>query len=350
MPRYLAFLMVLAATASAVLAQPASIPTTYSYSHDMAPRMQWYANSGYCGEMSLITAGMHFGQYCSQFTARQLASPGIAQSDPKSQLLLGVNDLSAAKRMRLKANEFYNYTQENTRQFLTWVKSETLAGTVVIIGVFNNGILLGEWTKRTDGDGEYDHIVPVMAIGSNSPLEPNATRYLASDVITINDNGLYGPFGNPPVYQYLYAYRFNKFTGTRVQANNPRGPIYLLKNKPANYGISIEGPLDLDDVAIPVKLTSNVNAEPDMTDGSNTPPTPEAITLTATVEIPDQSQAYVLYRYDDFAKVPVANFNAEASKAVQSWNIPANSGATFTVTINTMSDKTQVFRAVPQDE
>ena len=119
----------------------------------------------------------------------------------------------------------------------------------------------------------------------------------------------------------------------------------MLKNTPENYGIAIEGVLDLDDVTIPVKLTSNVNYEPEIS--GNTSPSPIPIVLTATVYIDDQSVPYKVYRYDDFAKVPVAGFNAEADRAVQSWDIPAQSVATATFTINVMSNQTVVLRAVP---
>ena len=72
-----------------------------------------------------------------------------------------------------------------------------------------------------------------------------------------------------------------------------------------------------------------------------------SIDLTATVTIPDSTRAYNVYLYDDFAKVPVSNFNASAANAVQSWTIPPGSGATWSKTITTMSDQTRVFRAVP---
>ena len=38
-----------------------------SMSLDMPPRLQWNTNYGYCGEVSLISAGLFFGQYCSQY-------------------------------------------------------------------------------------------------------------------------------------------------------------------------------------------------------------------------------------------------------------------------------------------
>ena len=121
----------------------------------------------------------------------------------------------------------------------------------------------------------------------------------------------------------------------------------MLKNTPQNYGIAIEGVMDLDAVTIPVTLVSNTNSEPQIAHHSNVPPTPAPIQLTATVSPPIAGVAYNLYRYDDFNQVPVANFNAMAGNAVESWVIPPGLGTNTTVIINTMSDQTVIFRAVP---
>jgi len=326
-------------------AQPAAIPRPYQFNQPIEPRLQWNANSGYCGETSFISAGLRFGQYCSQYTARSIASPRVNQTDPSSQLLLGVNDTAAAASMRLKASEYPNQSQSSTRDFLRWVKSRTLSGNVVIIGVFNNGILLEEWTGRDDGDSEYDHIVPVLRWGSKRPFSDS--RYAGDDVITISDNGLYGPFGTPPAYQFYYSFPLNHFTGNRRQANNPNGPVYLLRNRPLNYGIAIEGVLDPEAATVPVSLTPSLNYEPDMPHHSNTPPAPIPLDLTVTVTLPDQSVAYNLYRYDDFVDVPTEDFNANAGQAVETCTIPAGSGASYQFVHSTMTDQTVIFRAVP---
>ncbi len=346
--RFLPFvLFVWLLSAPGLLAQPAEIPTPYRYDNGITPRLQWNANSGYCGETSFISAGLHFGQYCSQYTARSIASPGVNQTDPSSQLLLGDNDTAAAASMRLQAAEFPNRFQLSTEEFLRWIKKNTLDGRIVIIGVFNNGIILEEWTRRWDGDPSYDHIVPVLGWGSKSSL--SQLRYFASDVITISDNGLYGPTGTPPEYQFRYSFRLKDFPGNRFQANKPNGPVYMLRNRPRNYGIAIEGVLDPGKVTIPVRLTSSLDHEPDMPHHSNVPPAPVPLTLTATVTLPNSAVAYKLYRYDNFTKVPTANFNALADQAVESWDIPANSGPTATVTIETLTDQRVIFRAVPVD-
>src|ERR1700722_11587714 len=69
----------------------------YAAANDIPPRLQWMANHGYCGEVALISAGLYYGQYASQYDARALASDGLPQNEGKSQLLLGGNDRRAAR-------------------------------------------------------------------------------------------------------------------------------------------------------------------------------------------------------------------------------------------------------------
>ena len=342
-----ALIPVIAMVAMTTPAQAMAPATTYwERGTVMAPRFQWNANSGYCGETAFISAGMSFGQYTSQWTARQLASPGVDQWKPSAQLLLGVNDLRAAQAMRLAAERYDNGRQRSVPQFLRWVKGRFLAGKPVIIGVLNNTRILGEW-PQDKGDAEYDHIVPVFGIGSGWPLSDR--RYRASDAITISDNGLHNIGPNVP---YLYTYEFGTFPRTRAEANAIGGPVYALRDRPSNYGTSVSGVLDPDGVTIPVRLTSDANGE-GVQNGSGVsqvmkqPPAPAPITLTAKVFLPDPSQAYRVYLYDDFSAVPQRGFNAKAKRAMRVWTIPAGSASVWTVTIRAMSSDTRVFRAVP---
>ena len=338
------------AVAMCVLAAPAQAmtPRTTYWERGtvMTPRFQWNANSGYCGETAFISAGMRFGQYTSQWTARHLAAPKLPQWNPSAQLLLGGNDLRAARAMRLDATAFDGKKQRSVPQFLRWVKGHFLAGDPVIIGVLNNTKILGEW-PQDKGQGSYDHIVPVFGIGSGHPLRGNA--YHPTDSITISDNGLHNVGPNIP---YLYTYEFASFPRTRAEANAIGGPVYALRDRPKNYGTVVTGVLDPDGVTIPVRLTSDVNGEgvhngsgPNQVMRAAPPGTP--ITLTAHVTIPDQSKAYRVYLYGKFRHVPTRDFNAKAAKAIQTWTIPAGSGPTWSVTINALSSDTRVFRAVP---
>jgi hypothetical protein len=332
-----------AISAVPVVAAAPQVPAArYSSDLGIAPRLQWNSNYGYCGETSFISAGMHFGQYTSQWTARSAASPGVPQTEEESQLLIGVNDIDAAEAMRLQAVEFDSESQRSTRSYLTWVKSMALRGFPVIIGVFVN---MSEFDDASGGQSEYDHIVPVLGVGSQSPLSRTDRTYRATDVISFSDNAL---DGNTSPNSAVFRYRFNAFQKSRSQANDPDGAPYSLRSRPMNYATAVTGVMDPDRVTIPVRLTSNADGE-GVQDGERlaAPPAPRLIDLTVNVTIPDPSIGYTVYLYDDFAKVPVRDFNALAPNAIESWTIAPGSGRSWSKTISVMSDQTRVFRAVP---
>ena len=333
-----ALAMLAPAAPTAALAAPALPGAKYSYQLEIPPRLQWNANYGYCGETSFISAGMYYGQYTSQWTARSLASPGIAQTEEESQLLLGVNDMAAARMMKLRAVAFDSESQNSTPAYLTWVKSMVLRGYPVVIGVFLNMITSG---GELPGSQEYDHIVPVLGIDSKSRLSTSDRRYRPSDVIAFSDNSGANPSS-------LYRIRFDRFQLSRTQANDSRAPLYSLQSRPMNYAAGVTGVLDPDRVTVPVRLTTDADGE-GLQEGVRlgAPPAPIPIELTATVTIPNPAVGYSVYLYDDFAKVPIRDFNASAANAIRSWTIPPGSGATWSTSISAMSDQTRVFRAVP---
>ncbi|MFM8520274.1 MAG: calcium-binding protein, partial [Solirubrobacterales bacterium] len=195
----------------------------------VSARLQWDANFGYCGETSVIAAGMSFGQYTSQWTARSLANPGVLQTKSASQLVpswpsdtsgkllpppaTGQDWQTAAEAMSLDVEGFDTYSQLKsargfaaTNAFLAWVKTKMVAQERVIIGVMNNTNILEE---SGDGDAVFDHVVPVLQIGSEQPFAPAGSQqtYYGSDTITIGDNGLYTPYllGNPVVVKTRYT-------------------------------------------------------------------------------------------------------------------------------------------------
>jgi len=311
---------------------------------NVPPRLQWNANFGYCGETSFISAGLAHGQYCSQYEARRLASPGVPQSQPESQLLLGVNDRAAAKAMRLQTVSWNAAQQSKSRDFLQWTKAQVLAGHIPIIGVFTNEFLFYDDRNRSAGDPEYDHIVPVTGIQSAGAINSFSKTFFGSDQVIFSDNGLWDPSGIPP---YIFRYRFDGFPRSRSAANAPNAPAYSLNSTGSNYGIAVTGVADRNKETIPVRIQTNLNSEsPAMRDGSNDPPAPSPLELTVTVSLPDRTRSYVLYRYDTFERVPVAQFNAHANQAAQSWQIPSHSGPSFVVTLTIPSNKSAIFRAV----
>lgn len=372
----------------------------YSQTSPMSPRLQWNANDGYCGETSFIMAGMTFGQYTSQWTARALAAPTLPQTNSNSQLMLTWPPgdwQTAATAMRLQATGFnptqYEDAEPYADVFLSWIKNQFLSGARVIIGMFNNVDLLGE---DPPGDNVFDHIVPVMAIGSSHPLVVNDDpgnaayydqTYYGDDQITIADNGLWDPFTSPPAPNWgsgntannpqgsaLYTATFDGVQLNRQQANqfptscevggnftNACSPfvysIYDNHDNLGNYGVAITGIVDTSPggpFVAPVSLAASVNNEGQQNQASLTAqPASQPMTLTATVTIPDAAKAYTVYEYTSFANVPTGSFNAAAKQypgnVARTWTIPAGYGATWSKTISAQTGGTYVFRAVPTD-
>jgi Peptidase_C39 like family len=315
---------------NAPLASSTEIGAAGGRALDIPPRKQWNANFGYCGETSMISAGLYYGQYVSQYTARAVASDDTPQYKRKSQLLLGGNDRHAANEMHLAWIEWNTASEQSTDQFLRWVRRNVERGYPVAIGVYTNEYrFYGDKAPRA-GDPAYDHIVPVTSVSSDS--------------LTFSDNGLWDPASKP---HYTFGYSFAAFQRSRVAANKPSAPVYSLANDAQNYGIAIGGVADADRETLPVRISTNVPWErPPMKNGSNVRPRPMPLTLTIAVSNLTPGVVYRLYRYDSLDRIPNAHFNANASKASASWRIRITSGSTYTMTQAIMSDRVAAYRAV----
>ncbi|HEY8902729.1 MAG TPA: hypothetical protein VIM48_03420 [Chthoniobacterales bacterium] len=309
-------------------------PTNWRvHRNDIPPRLQWNANDGYCGEVSLISAGLYYGQYLSQYEAR-ICAIGKTPQD-QGELLLGVNDVRAARRMHLRSVEWR--TPGTPDQFLNWVKRFVVRGYPVAMGVYDNGSVF-----PGPSDPQYDHIVPVIGFRSVRLHNPRA---FPGDRIIFSDNGL---FGTPADTPYIFTYAVGKFPGNREQANTPNGPLYTLPNYGRNYGIAILGVRDDDHEALPVRVATNKNYEsPAMVNGTSTRPSPMPLTLTVTVFNLTPGVTYRLYRFDHLSLVPDGAFNAAAARARNTWTFRIASGSTYTITQDIQSDEIAAYRCAP---
>ncbi|MGA3210996.1 MAG: hypothetical protein ABSD20_06785 [Terriglobales bacterium] len=237
-----------------------TVPATTSYiypSQTVVPFYQWENNNGYCGEVSMMQAGLNHGQWMSQFNARLICGTGLSQSGPdgwcadyknvpnyNAQVLLespgtgvtGPNTYADAalclSNSQLSAKT-YPYTSgfksANTgmsgyEDYMSWVKNEVIAGHQVTVGIL--------W--KYGNDPQYDHEVSVIKIGTNhSPTDPT---YYADDVLYLDDHGLYDLVGtklsndNPAIpygagsddtgcTPYVYGYTFGSLPKTRSKAS-----------------------------------------------------------------------------------------------------------------------------------
>ena len=328
---------------------------TYAMSLAIPPRQQWQVNYGYCGEVSFISAGLYYGQYVSQYTARAAATGGDDQSRSDSQLLLTTNDLTAATNMHLNAVEWNGGSAATTNDFLAWVKGYVVAGYPVIIGIYVNQRAPGTLA----GYAEYDHIVPVNGIASNHPLAQGLNQtYYADDILQFSDNSGYyhadypDPGDDPTLADFLFQYDFGPFQRTRIDANADLAPPYSLPShvgsSTQNAGVAITGVIDLDNETVPVRLATDLDYEsPAIADGSNTPPASEPLTLTATVYGLTAGVSYKVYEYDSLAAIPNAAFNAHASAAAQTFAFTATGSTYVLPPIAIESNQVAAFRAVP---
>jgi hypothetical protein len=298
-------------------------PATASYIYPrrpVTPFYQWENNDGYCGEVSMMQAGLNNGQWMSQYNARLICGTGLSQSGPNgacaahhgkvnnnAQLLIenpgtgvtGPNTYAYAAlclaNSRLSATTF-DYTQQE--QYMSWVKKEVISGRQVTIAVLING---GE-------DPQYDHEVTVEKIGTNHA--PSDSSYYPDDVIYFDDHGAYTLSGhrftsNPAIppgagadaagcTPFLFGYTFGSLANTRLGANRKDSQAYSIvipgtrtiytanggdgyntvpMPGPHNYAFSVAGPQDLDAETLPVTLTI---IGPTVSDGQENPLDPVA--------------------------------------------------------------------------
>ncbi len=342
-----AYAMTLTAACSSAGDRPARATGsahTYSISLPIPPRTQWDGNFGYCGETALISAGLYYGQYLSQFDARGLASSPAPQNREGSQLLLGVNDTRATREAQLDAQEWQPAQGATAATFLTWVKAQLLAGRPVAVGVYTNEYLFYGTIAADAGDVTYDHIVLVTGITSRHRLD-GAAGYQADDELVFSDHGLWtgdAEYGGPDVFRCSFA----EFPADRVQANAIRGRVYSLPTR-RQYGMAFSGVTDPGRETCRVRVVTSAHEEsPAIRDGSGERPAGSPLTLTVTASGLQPGTTYALYEYDSVADVPRDSFNARASVASRRWTFEA-SGASHTVTRTIDSSAEALYRAVP---
>ena len=238
--------------------------------NDIPPRLMWNvidgwssSASGYCGETSILSAGLLYGQYIPMYLIRQLLADsfyslwGDDNHTPSSELtskwnnyysdwssagspggdfhahhvhgsgnfkewfknrgqyycqtLLQIGDNTGdssigfdineqlLKKLHLQLEQF-NVKHQNTKHaFIPWIKKHVMQSYPVIIGV--QDYLAGS------NDPDYDHIAMVVGWGSNYDLSD--TRYYPDDEIVLTDHGLvvgaHQPYGGAMPYYFKFV-------------------------------------------------------------------------------------------------------------------------------------------------
>ena len=212
--------------------------------------------------------------------------------------------------------------------------------------VYMNYYMFYGTTNKNAGDAEYDHIVSVSSISS----QYDDDLYHDTDVITLEDHGVWAPIITGPVY--LFNYTFQNFQGSRQEANAPNGNIYTLPSSKttANYGIAHTGVTDETGELLPVSIQTSENYEdPVIKNRSEDRPAAMPLKLTVTVRNLVNGVDYVMYRYNAETSVPTSAFNKNSKSASQTYTFKGTAAGTYTVTESIMSSDKVIFRAVRAD-
>lgn len=298
-------------------------------------RLHWQNNASYDGETALISAGLYYGQYLSQFDVRALITPGGDQTGGK--LTIAENGSSAAMQLHLRTEEWNN--AGNSQQFLTWLKLKLAVGIPVVFGVYANRTLFGPGPMD---HAEYDHIVCARTILSRSSISD--PTYYPTDQIGFTDAGLFRP---EKTNNYNFHYNIARFQSSRSDADIPTSLVYSLPSDAPNYGIAILGVADMNGDTLPVRLEASPSHEtPSIDSNSNLRPPSIPLELTITISNLEPAVPYILYRYNQLSSVPESQFNANEAQSDQKLPFSIDSGSTYTITQMIQSDQVAVYRCV----
>lgn len=390
----------------------------------------WESDNGYCGESSMMSAARQVaGTWMSQFNSRLVCGSGLSQSGPdgwcvehksnnyNAQLTLespntgvtGPNPYSYFTQCGFNARlEYDTFDYQNQsdgisgfQEYMSWIKRMLINGKHTTIGTLARGL----------DDSQYDHIVTVLAVGTNHDTKD--ASYYPDDVLYIDDHGTYSfqangkiQWGGAPAIPssagctpFVFSFTFESLAQTRRSAQLANSYSIVIPSStgkietgagangydtvtiigPKNYGFAISGPMDEEHTTLPVMVTID---SPTFTNGvenprdpvadwnyenpyigssdkgiscTNTPPTSwMAMTLTVTVSELTPGVSYNLYRYTfgllNGGNEPLQVPSKSFNKHADQATAVLNFKAEnvdFVVTFNTSSDKVEIFRVVP---
>jgi len=270
------------------------------------PRIQWPNNDGYCGEMSIQSCGLYYGDYISEGLCRRVAG---------GEVLIYVNDTNVLDSLSLTYNEWDpNPPPPQYKNYLDWVKGYLDNKQPVIITVYISGL----------SDPDYDHIIPAIGFYAK-----NVGTYTDTDSLTYNTNFDTVPFSR--VFSTLY--------GTRSVANSSAPFLYYVPQN-VDYGVAVTGITDPRHVTRPVHIVLSVDSEPNVSIGM-TPVMLKAQIIADSLTI---GKSYALLRYNSYRTVPSTGFSPSNANSAMYFTATA---ITKTVVDSFMSDTAVFYRCVP---
>lgn len=276
---------------------------------------------GYCGEMSVQTVGLYYGNYISQDAAR--GTKGGHDKD-HSLLLAGHHEKDSHPSSASHALKVLNFNysiwddyhpQPQHNAFIEWARGAIDVGEPVIFGVF----------MTTKPDKDYDHIVPMVGHDKHS--------------IYFNDL-----HGSSTIRVDIPEFVKSRKECSSVGIAFPHDKFRYCLPASVNYGIRVRGNADHDGVLLPVRLHLTTWEEPDYSLEDKLHAKPVELQGTVTVNHMKPGARYALLRYDNALIVPHRNFLKSNYHARHDFTAPSQGKAEFKTKF--MSDSTVFFRCV----
>lgn len=275
------------------------------------PRIQWEELSGYCGECSIQQSALYYGTYISEYACRSIINP-----NQKSQYLVGVHEAKVLSALRLTYSMFDHskVTKPEYQGYFLWIKQQLNMKRPVMIVCFVSDL----------DDPQYDHIM--LATGFTSI---DVTAYHASDKLYFNDN-----FSKTVIGRSASMLNDNR----KMLANGRLFDFCIPTDM--DYGCAITGIQDSSGATLPVRMELNRNDEPNLIQKKS----PVNLSAVLTVSGLQIGNKYALFRYNDYAKVPLKNYSKSTYSSVVNF-VAKKTTETFSQTI--LSNGVAIFRCLP---
>ena len=292
---------------------------------DIPPRYMWgWGDSsaglslpGYCGETSLQSNGIFWGQYVS--------SEYVHKADGNSELLLGTgNEVTAAKALKMTYELWNNGgTTPDSADFIQWTRDHIDLG---------HGVVFGAFDKVPNGQSDYDHIMPIVGYQKDS---------VTDDTIGLWLNDLWSPQSR------LITSIANRKQCT--MATDEGNPYDYCIPKDQNFAIAFLGVTDTSKETMRMKLIMPSWTEPDWgaVDGVNDKPV--SFTVKAIVYGLTVGRQYSILRFSSLETLPSSGFLK--AKFTKRFDFTATSASmTFSALDTFLSNSTMFYRTVTNTE
>jgi len=283
-------------------------------------RLQWLENNGYCGETSLQECALYFGIYASQAYIRSIYDP-TQQND-----LVELEEWAVVlAKLGLKPDYFPTdkIAPPQYKTFEVWAKRQLALKRPVISTCYIGG----------PGEDPVDHIITLSGFAA-----PTTTTYSDADLFVINHHLgqiTEGLPGAPAAFALHAKWLFDE----RSMAGPGRLYGYAIQ-KEVDYGIAIVGTTNTSVYTRPARLELDRISEPNLVVGK----TPVLLNAEISISALTPGASYVLYRYNDPAKVPTTSY---ASKPSDSRVTFKATGSTHLIRDTILSNGVAIFRCAP---